>query len=95
MRGPTPAWVVPAMRAGFAARAVVFGQSMGGRSTTFAAAKNPGRVAALALIDYTPDNAPGGSVSVQVSYPFAFVALGFLPLAPVSLGSTAKTIVSG
>jgi hypothetical protein len=25
MRGPTPAWVVPAMRAGFAARAVVFG----------------------------------------------------------------------
>ncbi len=42
-------------------RAVVFGHSMGGRSTTFAAAKNPGRVAALALIDYTPDNAPGGT----------------------------------
>jgi pimeloyl-ACP methyl ester carboxylesterase len=42
-------------------RAVVFGHSMGGRSTTFAAAKNPERVAALALIDYTPDNAPGGT----------------------------------
>ena len=42
-------------------RAVVFGHSMGGRSTTFAAAKNPERVSALALIDYTPDNAPAGT----------------------------------
>jgi pimeloyl-ACP methyl ester carboxylesterase len=42
-------------------RAVLVGHSMGGRSTTYAAAKNPARVAGLALIDYTPDNAPAGA----------------------------------
>ena len=42
-------------------RVVLLGHSMGGRSTTCAAAKNPARVAGLALIDYTPDNAPGGA----------------------------------
>lgn len=42
-------------------RAVLFGHSMGGRSTTYAAAKNPARIAGLALIDYTPDNAPAGT----------------------------------
>jgi pimeloyl-ACP methyl ester carboxylesterase len=34
---------------------------MGGRSTTYAAAKQPARVAGLALIDYTPENAPAGT----------------------------------
>jgi pimeloyl-ACP methyl ester carboxylesterase len=42
-------------------RAVLVGHSMGGRSTTYAAAKNAARIAALALIDYTPDNAPAGT----------------------------------
>jgi pimeloyl-ACP methyl ester carboxylesterase len=42
-------------------RAALVGHSMGGRSTTYAAAKNPGRIAALALIDYSPDNAPAGT----------------------------------
>ena len=42
-------------------RAILFGHSMGGRSTAFAAAKNPARVEALALIDYTPENAPAGT----------------------------------
>jgi pimeloyl-ACP methyl ester carboxylesterase len=42
-------------------RAVLVGHSMGGRSTTYAAAKNPERIAALALIDYSPDNAPAGT----------------------------------
>lgn len=42
-------------------RAILVGHSMGGRSTTYAAAKNPSRVARLALIDYTPDNAPAGT----------------------------------
>jgi esterase len=41
--------------------ALLIGHSMGGRSTTYAAAKHPGRVGALALIDYTPENAPAGS----------------------------------
>jgi len=41
--------------------AIVLGHSMGGRSTAFAAAKNPARVEALALIDYTPENAPAGT----------------------------------
>lgn len=42
-------------------RAVLIGHSMGGRSTTYAAAKHPARVAGLALIDYTPENAPAGA----------------------------------
>jgi pimeloyl-ACP methyl ester carboxylesterase len=42
-------------------RAVLFGHSMGGRSTTFFAAKNPQRAAGLALLDYTPENAPAGT----------------------------------
>ena len=42
-------------------RAVLIGHSMGGRSTTCTAAKHPGRIAALALIDYTPENAPAGT----------------------------------
>jgi pimeloyl-ACP methyl ester carboxylesterase len=42
-------------------RAILLGHSMGGRSTTYAAAKHPARIAGLALIDYTPDNAPAGA----------------------------------
>jgi len=41
--------------------AVLVGHSMGGRSVIHAAAKNPQRVSALALVDYTPENAPAGS----------------------------------
>jgi pimeloyl-ACP methyl ester carboxylesterase len=44
--------------------AVLVGHSMGGRSTTYAAAKHPERAAGLALIDFTPDNAPAGSKRV-------------------------------
>jgi esterase len=42
-------------------RALLFGHSMGGRSTTFFAARNPQRAAGLALLDYTPENAPAGT----------------------------------
>ena len=42
-------------------RALLVGHSMGGRSTTYVAAKHPERVAGLALIDYSPENAPAGS----------------------------------
>lgn len=42
-------------------QAVLIGHSMGGRSVIHAAAKNPQRVSALALVDYTPENAPAGS----------------------------------
>jgi pimeloyl-ACP methyl ester carboxylesterase len=42
-------------------RVILLGHSMGGRSTTYAAAKHPGRIAGLALVDYTPDNAPAGA----------------------------------
>jgi pimeloyl-ACP methyl ester carboxylesterase len=45
-------------------RAVLVGHSMGGRSTTYVAAKHPGRVAGLALIDFTPENAPAGGKRV-------------------------------
>ena len=42
-------------------RALLVGHSMGGRSTTYVAAKHPSRAAALALVDYSPENAPAGS----------------------------------
>jgi esterase len=42
-------------------RALLAGHSMGGRSTTFVAAKHPARIAALVLVDYTPENAPAGT----------------------------------
>lgn len=45
-------------------RALLVGHSMGGRSTTWLAAKHPGRIAGLALIDYSPENAPAGSKRV-------------------------------
>lgn len=42
-------------------RAVLAGHSMSGRSTTYVAAKHPARVAGLALVDFTPENAPAGA----------------------------------
>lgn len=45
-------------------RVGLIGHSMGGRSTTHVAAKQPGRVAGLALIDFTPENAPAGAKRV-------------------------------
>ena len=45
-------------------RAVLVGHSMGGRSATYVAAKHPDRVAALVLVDYSPENAPAGSQRV-------------------------------
>jgi esterase len=45
-------------------RAVLVGHSMGGRSATYVAAKYADRVAALILVDYTPENAPAGSQRV-------------------------------
>lgn len=45
-------------------RAVLMGHSMGGRSTAYAAARHGERIAGLVLVDYSPDNAPGGSTRV-------------------------------
>jgi esterase len=42
-------------------RAVLAGHSMGGRSATYAAAQEGERVAGLALVDYSPENAPTGA----------------------------------
>src|SRR5687768_5121579 len=42
-------------------RALLVGHSMGGRSTTYVAAKHPERAAGLVLLDYTPENAPAGT----------------------------------
>ena len=42
-------------------RVLLVGHSMGGRSTTYVAAKHPERVAGLVLVDYTPENAPAGT----------------------------------
>jgi pimeloyl-ACP methyl ester carboxylesterase len=60
---------VPAMAQDIAAvldhagwkRAVLVGHSMGGRSATYLAAKQPDRASALVLVDYSPENAPAGS----------------------------------
>jgi len=45
-------------------RAILSGHSMGGRSTTFVAAKHPGRIAGLVLVDFTPENAAAGAQRV-------------------------------
>ena len=45
-------------------RVVLMGHSLGGRNSTWCAAENPGRVAALVLVDYSPQNAPAGSQRV-------------------------------
>jgi pimeloyl-ACP methyl ester carboxylesterase len=71
-RSPTADYSVPSMAQDIIAvldhlswrRAVLMGHSMGGRSTSFAAARHPARVAGLVLVDYTPDNAPGGAQRV-------------------------------
>ena len=42
-------------------RIVLMGHSMGGRNATWCAAENLDRVAALILVDYSPENAPAGS----------------------------------
>jgi esterase len=42
-------------------KAVLVGHSMGGRGAIYAAAKHPDRAAGLVLVDYSPENAPGGS----------------------------------
>ncbi|HEX9395847.1 MAG TPA: alpha/beta hydrolase [Burkholderiales bacterium] len=44
--------------------AILSGHSMGGRSTTFVAAKHPARIAGLVLVDYSPENAPAGAQRV-------------------------------
>lgn len=66
---PTQDYSVPSMASDVIAvldhagwkRAVLAGHSMGGRSATWAAAKNPARAAGLVLIDYSPENAPAGT----------------------------------
>ena len=45
-------------------RAILVGHSMGGRNASYFAAKTPARVAGLVLVDYSPENAPGGSKRV-------------------------------
>ena len=68
-RSPSQDYGVPSMAQDLASlldhlawqRTIVLGHSMGGRSTAFLAAKQPRRVAALVLVDYSPDNAPAGS----------------------------------
>jgi len=44
---------------------VLLGHSMGGRNAAFCTAENPGRVKALVLVDYSPENAPAGSKRVR------------------------------
>lgn len=45
-------------------RVVLIGHSMSGRATSYVAAEHGARVTGLALIDYTPENAPAGSKRV-------------------------------
>lgn len=49
--------------------ALLVGHSMGGRNAAYCAAENAGRVKALVLVDYSPENAPEGSqrVTAQIA----------------------------
>ena len=48
-------------------KAVLMGHSMGGRNATWCAAENPDRLAALVLVDYTPQNAATGANRVATT----------------------------
>lgn len=59
-------------------RAMLMGHSMGGRSTTYVAAKHPERVVGLALIDFTPENASAGAkrvTQIVANTPDAFASI--------------------
>jgi pimeloyl-ACP methyl ester carboxylesterase len=45
-------------------KAYLIGHSMGGRNAVYCAAENPGRVAGLVLVDWSPENAPAGGKRV-------------------------------
>ncbi|CAM5372345.1 alpha/beta fold hydrolase [Eoetvoesiella caeni] len=45
-------------------QAIIFGHSMGGRTSAVFAARNPERVAGLVLVDYSPTNSPTGAKRV-------------------------------
>ncbi len=77
--------------------AVFVGHSMGGRNAAFCASENPGRVKALVLVDYSPENAPAGSrrVTAQIAgAPDAFdsvdAAMQYFGVDPGSAGAPAK-----
>jgi pimeloyl-ACP methyl ester carboxylesterase len=78
-------------------RAVLMGHSMGGRNASFAAARNPARVAGLVLVDYSPENAPAGAQRVAKTIagaPDVFetvdAALRYFGLDPASPAGRAK-----
>lgn len=72
---PSQDYGVPAMAGDIVAvldhagvpRAALAGHSMGGRSAAYATARNPGRVAGLVLVDFTPENAPAGTMRTAKS----------------------------
>ena len=80
--------------------AIVNGSTSGVPATaTTITANVAGHLAGLSqaptvTVAWDPDNAPGGLVTVEVSYPFEFAALAFLDLEPITLDSTAAMIVS-
>jgi esterase len=45
-------------------KAILIGHSMGGRNCAYCAAENPGRIAGLVLVDWSPELAPAGSQRV-------------------------------
>jgi esterase len=77
--------------------AVLIGHSMSGRATSYCAAGNPGRIKGLALIDFSPENAPAGSrrVTAKVAaQPDVFesvdAAMRFFDVDPDSAAGKAK-----
>lgn len=60
-------------------RAILMGHSMGGRNATWCAADSPDRIAALVLVDYSPENAPEGSnrvATMVAGVPDRFASIG-------------------
>ncbi len=73
------------------AQAILLGHSMGGRNCTYCAAENPGRIAGLVLVDWSPENAPAGAQRVTEAVagtPDSFVsvdeAMRFFKVDPAS-----------
>ena len=46
-----------------------------------------------AVVTWAPNNSAGGSVTVQLTYPFALLSVGFLPVAPLQLSGRSTLII--
>ena len=45
-------------------------------------------------VTWTPNNSSGSSVTIDLTYPFALLSVGFLPVAPLQLSHSSTMVIS-